>query len=78
MDVNRIKNANAQAESSEEWHGLSTEQFPVSAYVGSSKNLKDLKVLGKCTLGAFFFINRTAPYERGSPVILPATGVPRS
>ena len=23
--------------------GLSTEQFPVSAYVGSSKNLKDLK-----------------------------------
>ena len=24
-------------------HGLSTEQFPVSAYVGSSKNLKDLK-----------------------------------
>ena len=26
-------------------HGLSTEQFPVSAYVGSSKNLKDLKDL---------------------------------
>ena len=25
-------------------HGLSTEQVPVSAYVGSSKNLKDLKV----------------------------------
>ena len=24
--------------------GLSTEQFPVSAYVGSSKNTKDLKV----------------------------------
>jgi len=24
-------------------HGLYTEQFPVSAYVGSSKNLKDLK-----------------------------------
>jgi len=24
-------------------HGFSTEQFPVSAYVGSSKNLKDLK-----------------------------------
>ena len=24
-------------------HGLSTEQFPVSAYVGSLKNLKDLK-----------------------------------
>ena len=24
-------------------HGLSTEQVPVSAYVGSSKNLKDLK-----------------------------------
>jgi len=23
-------------------HGLSTEQFPVSAYVGSSKNLKDI------------------------------------
>jgi len=23
-------------------HGLATEQFPVSAYVGSSKNLKDL------------------------------------
>ena len=29
---------------SERKHGLSTEQFPVSAYVGSSKNLKDLKV----------------------------------
>ena len=30
--------------------GLSTEQFPVSAYVGSSKNLKDLKVaLGSTT-----------------------------
>jgi len=27
-------------------HGLSTEQFPVSAYVGSSKNLKDLKDVG--------------------------------
>ena len=25
--------------------GLSTEQFPVSAYLGSSKNLKDLKDL---------------------------------
>jgi hypothetical protein len=24
-------------------HGLSTQQFPVSAYVGSSKNLQDLK-----------------------------------
>jgi len=24
-------------------HGLSTKQFPGSAYVGSSKNLKDLK-----------------------------------
>ena len=28
---------------SERKHGLFTEQFPVSAYVGSSKNLKDLK-----------------------------------
>ena len=28
---------------SERKHGLSTEQFPVSAYVRSSKNLKDLK-----------------------------------
>ena len=27
---------------SERKHGLSTEQFPVSAYVGSSKNQKDL------------------------------------
>ena len=27
---------------SERKHGLSTEQFPVSAYVGSSENLKDL------------------------------------
>jgi hypothetical protein len=27
---------------SERKHGLSTEQFPVSAYIGSSKNLKDL------------------------------------
>ena len=29
---------------SERKHGLSTEQFPVSAYAGSSKNLKDLKM----------------------------------
>ena len=29
---------------SERKHGLSTEQFPVSAYLGSSKNLKDLKL----------------------------------
>ena len=28
---------------SERKHGLSTEQVPVSAYVGNSKNLKDLK-----------------------------------
>ena len=28
---------------SERKHGLSTEQFPVSAYAGNSKNLKDLK-----------------------------------
>ena len=27
-------------------HGFSTEQFPVSAYVGSSKNLKNLKGSG--------------------------------
>jgi hypothetical protein len=26
-------------------HGLSTEQFPVSANVGNSKNLKDLNAL---------------------------------
>ena len=31
---------------SERKHGLSTEQFPVSAYVGSSKILKDPKDLG--------------------------------
>ena len=30
-------------------HGLSTEQFPVSAYAGSSKNLKDLKDLQGAT-----------------------------
>ena len=29
----------------EQKHGLSTEQFPVSAYPGSSKNLKNLKNL---------------------------------
>ena len=28
---------------SEKTHGLSTGQVPVSAYVGSSKNLEDLK-----------------------------------
>ena len=28
-------------------HGLSTEQFPVSAYAGSSKDLKDLKEGGR-------------------------------
>jgi len=31
---------------SERKHGLSTDQFPVSAYVGSSKNLNDLKDVG--------------------------------
>ena len=34
---------------SERKHGLSAEQVPVSAYVGSSKNLKDLKDLLSCT-----------------------------
>ena len=29
---------------SERKHGHSTEQFPASAYIGCSKNLKDLKV----------------------------------
>ena len=31
--------------------GLSTEQFPVSTYVGSSKNLKDLKESHVVVLG---------------------------
>jgi len=34
---------------SERKHGLSTEQFPVSAYVGSSNNLKDLKGVVSCS-----------------------------
>ena len=33
----------AASRPSERKHGLSTKQVPVSAYVGSSKNLKDLK-----------------------------------
>jgi len=38
------------AKQAERKHGLSTEQFPVSAYVGISKNLKDLKrVTGSLT-----------------------------
>ena len=36
---------------SERKHGLSTEQFSVSAYVGSSKSLKDLRELGQALLG---------------------------
>jgi hypothetical protein len=33
-------------------HDLSTEQVPVSAYVGSSKNLKDLKDNGRLCCGS--------------------------
>ena len=45
-------------------HGFSTEQFPVSAYVGSSKNLKDLKDLRMpCTASAS---RRRASSERTS------------
>jgi hypothetical protein len=35
-----------QAAGAEGAHGRSTEQFPVSAFVGSSENLKDLKAPG--------------------------------
>ena len=34
---------------SERKHVLFTEQFPVSAYAGSSKNLKDLKARYPCS-----------------------------
>ena len=40
----RVVPANILTSSRYRKHGLSTEPFPVSAYVGSSKNLKDLKV----------------------------------
>ena len=48
-------------------HGLSTQQFPVSAYVGSSKNLKDLKdggstfALGRPTLDLYLSEQRSPP-----------------
>ena len=35
-------------------HQLSTEQFPVSAYVGSSKNLQDLKDLKHHVVNLFW------------------------
>ena len=38
------------ASASERKHRLSTEQFPVSAYVGSSKNLKDLQKMQSALL----------------------------
>ena len=42
-DVSAALRGRATPRSSHGSHGLSTEQFPVSAYAGSSKNLKDLK-----------------------------------
>ena len=41
--LQRRPEAGSSWPSSEKKHGLSSEQFPVSAYVGSSKNLKGLK-----------------------------------
>ena len=46
-------------------HGLSTEQFPVSAYVGSSKNLKDLKLAAiLCTGGPDVIRKEAWPFYR--------------
>jgi len=45
---------------SERKHGLSTEQVPVSAYVGSSKNLKDLKCRGIVLLQTSHLTGRVA------------------
>ena len=41
-----VQQARCLEQATKRKHGLSTEQFPVSAYVGSSKNLKDLKDRG--------------------------------
>ena len=41
--IHNLNDLNDLKVSKERKHGLYTEQFPVSAYVGSSKNLKDLK-----------------------------------
>ena len=60
--------------SSERKHGLSTEQFPVSAYAGSSKNLKDLKDLQLLEL-ELLVVPREAP---PLPPIAPRSpGAPR-
>jgi len=39
---------------SERKHGPFTEQVPVSAYVGSSKNIKDLKEPGSVCTGEHY------------------------
>ena len=46
-------------------HGLSTEPVPVSAYVGSSKNLKDLKDATSVCTGV------SRPYEIAHPLGTP-------
>ena len=45
-------------------HGLSTKQFPVSAYDGSSKNLKDLKRTSRerDPMGSLKYPNRATLY----------------
>ena len=57
---------------SERKHGLSTEQFPVSAYVGSSKNLKDLK--GCCNKSVNFGVIKIGLTKLVSPTRLRELG----
>jgi len=60
-------------------HGLSTEQFPVSVYVGSSKNLKDLKVAGLvCSILSATPLDPLQPLSPPGRARGGCTGVPRS
>ena len=57
-------------------HDLSTEQIPVSAFVGSSKNLEDLKdgAVG-CCMRADLFMGTSFIRNMGTSLI-ESTGVP--
>ena len=64
---------------SERMHGLSTEQFPVSAYVGSSKYLKDLEG-SELSLGAYYLCplgarESAGPHESEAPSQDPSVGL---
>ena len=54
---------------SERKHGPSTEPCPVSAYVGSSQNLKGLKYAGKCPTKLTCEVHSLPLEEGGSSVL---------